>query len=59
MSSTLAAALTRSTVQLRSKKGAICRINLDPLRLARLGTLRWLATPKLLRLNWRGRSPKS
>jgi len=57
--SVLAAALTRSSVQLGFKKGAICRLDLDPLRPVRPGTLRWFATPKLLRLVGRGRAPKS
>ncbi len=53
----LAAALTRSSLQLGFKKGAVCRIDLEPLRPARPGVLRWFATPKLLRLVGRGRPP--
>jgi len=48
--SELAAALTGGTVRLGFKKGAICRIDLDTLRPARPGALRWFIPPKLLRL---------
>ena len=53
--SELAASLTRSTLRLGFKKGAICRIDMDPLRPARPAVLRWFLSPKMLRLLGRSR----
>lgn len=45
----LAARLAGSRHPFEFKKGAVCRIDVDALRIAGPGTLRWFLTPRLMR----------